>query len=202
MPPLTGWATDPEHAFAGTDQGIGKLAVDRMRVDVEIDQRALVDRCVAYVSDPRPDRGHHHRALLADLARLARYGLGLPAELLDALAMDGGAGREDVAALVAGWYAQLGTHAPSPPEEVAPGAAVLPTARVTAAAVADEANRLTRREADVLRLVAAGQTNAQIARGLGRSPHTVKRHVHRILAKLGVPSRAAAAAFALRVGLA
>ena len=57
---------------------------------------------------------------------------------------------------------------------------------------------LTAREVQVLRLVAAGKTNRQIATALVLSEHTVRRHVQNIFAKLGVPSRAAATAYAFR----
>jgi LuxR family transcriptional regulator, maltose regulon positive regulatory protein len=60
---------------------------------------------------------------------------------------------------------------------------------------------LTRRETEVLRLLAAGLTNAQIAERLVVSPHTVHRHVSHVLRKLGLPTRAAAAAHAVRAGL-
>ena len=61
---------------------------------------------------------------------------------------------------------------------------------------------LTEREAEVLRLVAAGMTNRQIATELHLSEKTVARHLSNIFTKLGVPSRAAATAFALRRGIA
>lgn len=54
---------------------------------------------------------------------------------------------------------------------------------------------LSRRQTEVLRLVAAGHSNKAIARALGLSPHTAKRHVANILVKLGVRSRAQAAAW-------
>ena len=60
---------------------------------------------------------------------------------------------------------------------------------------------LTRREAQVLRLVAAGLSNREIASSLVLSDHTVHRHVANILRKLAQPSRAAAAAHATRAGL-
>ena len=60
---------------------------------------------------------------------------------------------------------------------------------------------LTRRELEVVRLIAAGLTNADIAERLVVSEHTVHRHVSNILGKLGVPSRAAAASLAARRGL-
>jgi DNA-binding CsgD family transcriptional regulator len=55
---------------------------------------------------------------------------------------------------------------------------------------------LTERELEVLRLVAAGRTNREIAGALVISEHTVARHVQNIYAKLDVSSRAAAGAFA------
>ena len=61
---------------------------------------------------------------------------------------------------------------------------------------------LSRRELEVLRLVAAGETNAQIARRLGLSTHTVERHVANLYRKIGARGRADATAFAFRSGLA
>jgi DNA-binding NarL/FixJ family response regulator len=55
---------------------------------------------------------------------------------------------------------------------------------------------LTTRELDVLRLIASGKTNRAIAKELGLSEKTVARHVHNSLTKIGVPSRAAATAYA------
>lgn len=61
-----------------------------------------------------------------------------------------------------------------------------------------EPARLTEREREVLRLVARGETDAEIAAHLALSPHTVHRHIANIRTKLGAPSRAAAATLALR----
>jgi DNA-binding CsgD family transcriptional regulator len=63
-------------------------------------------------------------------------------------------------------------------------------------APAPETHGLTRRELEVLRLVAAGHTNREIAAALVISEHTVARHVQNIFAKLGLSSRTAASAFA------
>ena len=61
---------------------------------------------------------------------------------------------------------------------------------------AGETHGLTARELEVLRLVAAGKTNREIAATLVVSEHTVARHVQNILGKLRVSSRTAATAFA------
>jgi LuxR family maltose regulon positive regulatory protein len=64
------------------------------------------------------------------------------------------------------------------------------------------ATRLSWREAEVLRLVAAGYRDRAIAAELGIGHRTVTTHVTRILAKLGAENRTAAAALAVRRGLA
>jgi DNA-binding NarL/FixJ family response regulator len=61
---------------------------------------------------------------------------------------------------------------------------------------------LSEREVEVLRLVAIGRSNKEIARQLGIGEQTVKSHVSNILAKLGVQSRTQAALYAHRTGLA
>lgn len=60
---------------------------------------------------------------------------------------------------------------------------------------------LTKRELEVLRLIAAGQSNKQIARSLAISEPTVKFHITSIFNKLGADNRAQAAALALQRGL-
>jgi non-specific serine/threonine protein kinase len=70
------------------------------------------------------------------------------------------------------------------------------------AATAGEAvTVLTPRELDVLKLVAQGLSNSDIARQLVLSEHTVHRHLANILRKLNLSSRAAAAAWGVRTGL-
>jgi len=64
-----------------------------------------------------------------------------------------------------------------------------------------QASLLTRREVEVLRLVAEGLSNQTIATRLFVSDHTVHRHVANILNKLSVSTRAAAVAQAARRGL-
>jgi len=61
---------------------------------------------------------------------------------------------------------------------------------------------ITKREKDVLRLVAAGRSNRQIAEELSISINTADRHVSNILTKIGATNRAEAASFAVRQGMA
>jgi NarL family two-component system response regulator LiaR len=63
------------------------------------------------------------------------------------------------------------------------------------------AESLTERETDVLRLLAQGKTNKEIARELHIAEQTVKTHVSHVLDKLEVPSRTQAALYAIRAGL-
>jgi len=60
---------------------------------------------------------------------------------------------------------------------------------------------LTEREREVLRLVAQGKANKEIARELGIGDRTVRTHVTSILGKLGLVSRTQAAIYAVREGL-
>lgn len=65
----------------------------------------------------------------------------------------------------------------------------------------DNPETLTDRETDVLRLLAMGQANKEIAQTLSIGEKTVKTHVSNVLAKLGVTSRTQAALYAVRIGL-
>ncbi len=67
---------------------------------------------------------------------------------------------------------------------------------LAASAASSHAHGLTPRELEVLRLVAAGESNKRIAAELVVSERTVDRHVSNILAKLRVSSRSAATAYA------
>lgn len=72
-------------------------------------------------------------------------------------------------------------------------------ARLTSGAA--DAHGLSRRELEVLRLVASGKSNREIAAALVISEHTVARHLQNIFAKLDLSSRAAATAFAFEHNL-
>ena len=60
---------------------------------------------------------------------------------------------------------------------------------------------LTDREVEVLRLIAQGHGNKQVAAMLGISPKTVGRHVEHVYAKANVRTRAGATLFAMEQGL-
>jgi pimeloyl-ACP methyl ester carboxylesterase/DNA-binding CsgD family transcriptional regulator len=93
-------------------------------------------------------------------------------------------------------------HHPWRGDAAGTAAAIASALGVPRAAPASEPGRaLTSRELEVLALVARGFSDAAIAEQLVLSPHTIHRHVANIRAKLNLPSRAAAAAFAARAGL-
>jgi DNA-binding NarL/FixJ family response regulator len=75
-------------------------------------------------------------------------------------------------------------------------------ARVDALAGRADDDGLTAREVEVLRLVASGRSNGEIAAALVISEHTVARHLQNIFGKLGVSTRTAAAAYAFEHRLA
>jgi DNA-binding NarL/FixJ family response regulator len=88
---------------------------------------------------------------------------------------------------------------PEQADVVVDEAAVRADARLDGAEDGDGA--LTRRELSVLRLVAHGLGNKEIASELGISSHTVKYHLASLLAKLGVHTRTEAVTIGLRKGL-
>ncbi len=74
--------------------------------------------------------------------------------------------------------------------------------RLVAAVRPAEPAALTPRERDVLRLIAAGESNVEIAARLYITQATVKTHINNLFAKLGVRDRAQAVTYAFRHGLA
>lgn len=88
---------------------------------------------------------------------------------------------------------------PEQADVVVDEAAVRASARLDGAE--EGGGALTRRELSVLRLVAHGLGNKEIANELGISTHTVKYHLAALLAKLGVHTRTEAVTIGLRKGL-
>lgn len=89
---------------------------------------------------------------------------------------------------------------------LSPRAAEVVLGRIRTTAPQEEADaagleQLSERELEVLRLIANGLENAEIASALDISPRTAKNHVSNILAKLGLPSRVQAAVYAVRQGV-
>jgi DNA-binding CsgD family transcriptional regulator len=112
---------------------------------------------------------------------------GARARMLYGLALRGAGDEED---------AQLELHAASSTFE---RLGAVPDARAVAGMIGGPTilpRGLTAREAEVLRLVAAGKSNREIAAELVISEHTVARHLQNMFAKLDVSSRSAATAFA------
>lgn len=84
---------------------------------------------------------------------------------------------------------------------VAAGKTYFPPAIAERIAQRQRRPELTERELDVLRLIALGKANKQIAAELGLAEITVKVHVSRILGKLGAPDRTRATTLALERGI-
>jgi DNA-binding NarL/FixJ family response regulator len=122
------------------------------------------------------------------------------AATLSALGRHDRARREIEAALLA--FRELGADGESARAEAMLGKLRRAPATLPAEAVDTPLGDLSERELEVLRLVAEGLTNRDIAQRLVLSEHTVNRHVANILRKLGLSSRAAAASVAGRHGLA
>ena len=92
---------------------------------------------------------------------------------------------------------RLAGEAPRPARDEAPSAA-----EGRGAGAASLPKELTLRELEVLKLVALGKTNQEIAEGLFISKATAKVHVRRVIAKLGISDRTQAVVRALELGLA
>ena len=114
-----------------------------------------------------------------------------------------GRGRELAALLPNARFVTLSgdSHLPSPRRSARAPARARRLSRGPDSGGANGDSPLSRRETEVLRLVAAGLSNREIASSLVLSEHTVHRHVANILRKLAQSTRAAAAAHATRAGL-
>ena len=93
-------------------------------------------------------------------------------------------------------------HTFSPDRSSARTDLIAPSSRSTESYIYHEYEELTAREIEVLRLLALGLSNKQIAGRLIISPHTVNGHIHSIFGKLALNSRSAATRYALEHHLA
>jgi DNA-binding NarL/FixJ family response regulator len=110
-------------------------------------------------------------------------------------------GREDIArAVIAAAAGQSILDADVQRRLVTAAIAARPAAPLPQAAPPPD--NLTAREVEVLRLIAAGRSNAQIAKELFVSEATIKTHINHLFAKTGVRDRAQAVRYAFRRGLA
>ena len=171
--------------------------------DEAADALAELDRIAAEVGTPyvlgRARRAAGALAAARGVHEQARRAF---EDAVDLLAESAAAYEEALARLeLAGALAALGRDPAAAAEEEAGRAALerlgvrVPTAERRAL------NELTPRELEILRLVAQGLNDAEIAERLVLSQHTVHRHVANVRTKLRLPSRTAAVAYAARAGL-
>jgi DNA-binding CsgD family transcriptional regulator len=188
---MTGPAADPWDAWLPCSAALGEAEWSRLeeRPDPQLWQRAAEHW--ERLELPYPAAYAHFRqaeALLAARAPRARIEPVLRAAHRTAVALGAAPLRREIEGLAGRGRLRL--------EEPA-AAAAAPQASPSPAA----SFGLTRREAEVLVLVAAGRTNRQIGQQLFITEKTASVHVSRILAKLGVAGRGEAAAAAHRLGL-
>jgi len=188
---MTGPATDPRDAWTPCQRALGEAEWSRLqgRPDPQAWQRTAehwerlkLPYRAAYA------RFRQAEALLAGWAPRAQIQPVLQGAHLTAVALGAGPLRGEIE-LLAG-RSRLGLEQP------VAAVAALESVSSPAASLG-----LTRRETEVLALVAEGRTNRQIGQALFITPKTASVHVSRILAKLGVAGRGEAAAIAHRLGL-
>jgi LuxR family maltose regulon positive regulatory protein len=170
--------------LAAVSSSEGTLAV--ARGDHDAARRSFEDALdLLAASDARFEAGRVRLDLAATLSALGRHGRA----------------RRELEAALAG-FQELGADGESARAEAMLGKLRRPRATLPTEAVDSPLGELSKRELEVLGLVAEGLTNHDIAQRLVLSEHTVNRHVANILRKLGFSSRAAAASLAGRHGLA
>ncbi len=193
------------HAWLGWPDGeSGRLAADWFRTattpaiaravltelhDVDVSAEAASIRCPALVI-------HRRDATVIPLATSAELAAALQDAELRIVAGSSASlffeGADEMVDLIAG-FATGGAGEPSSLPPATAGAGAAPAVRP---------GGLSRRELEVLRLLASGDSNAEIAHRLGLSVHTVERHVANIYRKIDARGRADATAYAVRRGLA
>jgi len=125
--------------------------------------------------------------------------MNLSSESGQAAVVDGGAVRETYGAVYDQLQHTVQRLVQAALDNARRGTAAGPLALLSAGAAGPmrAGSTLSAREREVLQRIVAGDSNKMIARTLGLSPHTVKRHVANILDKVGARSRAQAAAWLL-----
>jgi NarL family two-component system response regulator YdfI len=189
------------------------LAARNMEV---VGSNATIDTLGDVLADVAPDvvlidsSGEPHDPMME-----AILASGLAADISVVLLGDGMTGASSTAALHAGIRAALpGDISPDQLVAALQAAAsglfvlhpshaneALPAGSASTRALDELAESLTRRELEVLQMLAAGLSNKEIAVRLGISEHTVKFHVASILGKLGATSRTEAVSLGIRRGL-
>jgi excisionase family DNA binding protein len=182
------------------------LFQDSLRFAWEQRDQRLTLRAIDQLATCLVERGEAaFAARLFGAAAHIRELLGIPVDVALAADYDRGLrvvqtimGSDFAPAWTAGWELPLDTV-------VADACAVPPAGapyRLRPESSASAPGTLTRREREVLRLLVAGQTDREIADALFIGRRTVETHVASLLNKLGLGSRTAAAAYAVRFGLA
>jgi non-specific serine/threonine protein kinase len=177
--------------LAGCLADVATLAVARDRADVAARLFGAAEALRATIGAPAklPERTTYEAA--AERARGQLGDAAYEAERLAGRALS----LEDAIAL-----ARRATEVEEAASQTA-GATSLGGERLLNSADAALLARLTPRELEVLRLLAAGRSTPELAATLSISPRTATTHVANLLGKLGVDSRAAAVALAYRIGL-
>lgn len=190
-------AGDRDAAAAGAE-GLGRIADELGREDLRAEAALLTGRVAAGDGEIATALGTLEAAVAGFCA------VGLPYEEARA--------RLALAGVQAGADSPLAVHSARAARDTFERLGARPDADRAAALLRDlgaagrtaargDRDELTLREREVLSLVAAGLSNSEIAGRLFIAPKTAEHHVGRVLAKLGVRSRAEAAAHAVREGL-
>ena len=181
-----------EIMIAVADLAEARRAADELTQTAEMGKRPMLDAIAARVRGAVELAEGNAEAAVESLRLAARLWqeLDAPYETARTRVLIGLAcqelGNEDVAALELEAAREVFEQLAAAPD----------VARIDSLTGAEDTHGLSARELEVLRLVAAGKTNREIAAELVVSEHTVARHLQNIFTKLGVSSRTAAAAFA------
>lgn len=174
------------------------LLLDALQLRVELDDRRGIADCLEGLA-LTGSVAEHDAVTLLSAARTLRLSVGVPIPAIEQRSHDELLNNLRAHLPASEFAAAWDSGAPL----TQPQAVAFATQAATVTANEPDQPRnaiaggLTEREVDVLRLVAQGLTNIDIGERLFLSPRTVEAHLHRIYRKLDVPSRTAAAAFAL-----